>query len=61
MKVHWFMMESSVEFCSESYRFSDTLNPLKPEALLNNIYKFSSYLRENTTLHQNKDQLVNAV
>jgi hypothetical protein len=33
----------------------------KAEARLNNIYEFSPYLKENTTLHHYKDQLVNAV
>jgi hypothetical protein len=31
------------------------------ETHLNNIYEFSMYLKENTTLPQNKDQLVDAV
>jgi hypothetical protein len=31
------------------------------EARLNNIYDFSPYRKENTTLHHYKDQLVNAV
>jgi hypothetical protein len=33
----------------------------KAEARLNNIYEFRPYLKENTTLHHYKDQLVNAV
>jgi hypothetical protein len=35
--------------------------PFESEARLNNIYEFSLYLKENTTLHHYKDQLVNAV
>jgi hypothetical protein len=35
--------------------------PFKAEARLNNIYEFSPYRKENTTLHHYKDQLVNAV
>jgi hypothetical protein len=31
------------------------------KARLNNIYEFSPYLKENTTLHHYKNQLVNAV
>jgi hypothetical protein len=36
-------------------------NPLKPEAHPNNIWEFSPYRKENTTLHHYKDQLINAV
>jgi hypothetical protein len=35
--------------------------PLETEALLNNIYVFSTYLKESTTLFHCKDQLVIAV
>jgi hypothetical protein len=35
--------------------------PFEAEARLNNIYEFSPYRKENTTLHHYKDQLVNAV
>jgi hypothetical protein len=35
--------------------------PFEDEACLNVIYEFSPYLKENTTLHHYKDQLVNAV
>jgi hypothetical protein len=35
--------------------------PFEAEAYLNNIYEFSPYLQENTTLHHYKDQFVNAV
>jgi hypothetical protein len=37
------------------------LNPLKTEFLLNNIYKFSSYLTGNILRLRYKAQLVNAV
>jgi hypothetical protein len=33
----------------------------EPETPGHNIYEFSPYLKENTTLHHYKDQLVNAV
>jgi hypothetical protein len=35
--------------------------PFEAEARLNNIWEFSPYLKENTTLRHYKDQLVNAV
>jgi hypothetical protein len=35
--------------------------PFETEALLNNIYEFSPYLKENTTLHHYNDQLVSIV
>jgi hypothetical protein len=38
-----------------------TISPLKTEFLLNNIYKFSSYLTENTLRLRYKDQTLNAV
>jgi hypothetical protein len=31
------------------------------EDRLNNIYEFGTYRKENTALHQYKDQLINAV
>jgi hypothetical protein len=34
--------------------------PFEAEAHLKTTSKFSPYLKENTTLHHNKDQLVNA-
>jgi hypothetical protein len=34
---------------------------LSVEARLNNIFEFSPYLNENTTLHHYNDQLVHAV
>jgi hypothetical protein len=37
------------------------INPFEAEARLNNIWELSPYLKENTTLHHYKDQLVNAV
>jgi hypothetical protein len=43
---------------------SRLLGPLElfeAEARQNNIYEFSPYRKENTTLHHYKDQLVNAV
>jgi hypothetical protein len=39
----------------------EPLSGLVTEDRLNNIYEFSPYLKENTTLHHYKDQLVNAV
>jgi hypothetical protein len=39
----------------------DSINPLKQEFNLNNIYKFSSYLAGNTLLFYYKDKLVKAV
>jgi hypothetical protein len=36
-------------------------NAFDAEARLNNIWEFSSYRKENTTLHRYKDQLLNAV
>jgi hypothetical protein len=38
-----------------------SVKSFEAEARLNNIYEFSPYLKENTTLHHYKDQLVNAV
>jgi hypothetical protein len=35
--------------------------PFEAEVRLNAISEFSPYLKENTTLHRYKDQLVNAV
>jgi hypothetical protein len=32
--------------------------PFEAKALLNNIYRFSFYLKENTMLHHYKDKLV---
>jgi hypothetical protein len=40
---------------------SPSVNPLKTEFLLNNIYKFSSYLTGNTLRLHYKAQPVNAV
>jgi hypothetical protein len=37
------------------------MEPFEAEARLNNIYKFISYLKENTALQYYKDQLANAV
>jgi hypothetical protein len=37
------------------------INPLKHEVHLNNIYKFSSYFKENTMRLHYKDQMVNIV
>jgi hypothetical protein len=55
----------------EIFTFTDALleevmnvecsTPFKAEARLNIIEEFSPYLKENTTLHHYKDQLVNAV
>jgi hypothetical protein len=38
-----------------------TVNPLKHAVHISNICMFSPYLKENTTLHHYKDQLVNVV
>jgi hypothetical protein len=37
------------------------VNPFEADARLGSTYGFSPYLKENTTLHLYKDQLVNAV
>jgi hypothetical protein len=38
-----------------------SFNPFEPEARVNSIHELSPYLKENTTLHHYKDQLVKAV
>jgi hypothetical protein len=45
----------------EKTDWSPVSKPFEAEACLNVIYEFSPYLKENTTLHHYKDQLVNAV
>jgi hypothetical protein len=42
-------------------KYTQVLQPFEAEACLNVIQEFSPYLKENTTLHHYKDQLVNAV
>jgi hypothetical protein len=43
------------------YEFVIIRQPFKAEPLVDNIYVFSPYLKENTTLQHYKDQLGNAV
>jgi hypothetical protein len=52
--------------CTDTMNLNYTLEAgahrqLPPYTRLCNIYEFCPYLKENTTLHHYKDQLVNAV